>query len=115
MIIDRDFLLVIKGATLGEGPVDLGEKLIDSYFKVLLESEKLPARVVFLNSGIVLTTEGSTIGATLKKLEEKGSEILSCTTCLEYFGRKEKLIVGKPTTMAEIIRGMESFNKVILL
>jgi selenium metabolism protein YedF len=113
MPIDSDLLLVIKGSTLGDGPVDLGEKLIDSFLKALLESNKWPSRIICINSGIMLTTEKSPVEATMKTFESNGVEILSCLTCLEYFGRKEKLIVGKPTTMPETVRAMQSYKKVI--
>ena len=32
--------------------------------------------------------------------------MLDCTTCLEYFDLTDKLMVGKPTTMAKSIQSM---------
>jgi hypothetical protein len=42
----------------------------------------------------------------LKQLEEKGVELLSCTTCLEHFELADKLAVGKPTNMMKSIESM---------
>ena len=113
MPIDRDLLLVIKSSSLGEGPPDLGERLMENFLKMLMESGRLPARIICMNSGIFLTTAGSPVIALIKKYEENGTEILSCTTCLEYFKRTDKLLVGKPTTMKDSVAAMLAFRKVI--
>ena len=39
----------------------------------------------------------------LKKLEELGVEILTCGTCLDFYGLKEKLAVGGISNMYEIV------------
>jgi peroxiredoxin family protein len=49
-----------------------------------------------------LTTEGSDVIDILKQLEEKGVEILSCGTCLDFYNLKDKLSVGRVTNMYEI-------------
>jgi intracellular sulfur oxidation DsrE/DsrF family protein len=59
--------------------------------------------LLFVNSGVFLTTEGSESLEALKELEKRGVEILSCGTCLDYYHLKEKLMVGKVTNMFEIV------------
>ena len=113
MSVNKDLLLVLDSSCLGDGEPDLGEKLIKAFLSVLLESEEIPARIIFLNSGIFLTTEGSQVLDILKRYEEIGSQILSCGTCLEYYGRKEQLRVGEPTNMKETVNAFLSFKKVI--
>lgn len=115
MGIDHDLLLVCKSTGIGEGEPDLGEKLAKAFFTMLLESERLPAKMIFMNSGIVLTTEGSPVLALLQDLEQGGSQILSCGTCLDYFQRKEKLRVGKPTNMRDTVSALLEFSKVVSL
>jgi len=113
MTLKKDLLLVIDSSGLGDGEPDLGEKLMKAFLKVLLESGDLPARIICMNSGIFLTTEGSPVLDILRRYEEQGSEILSCGTCLDYYGRKDKLQVGRATNMKETVEALLHFRKVL--
>lgn len=113
MRLNKDFLLVLDSSGLGDGEPDLGEKLMKAFLSVLLESDELPARIIFMNSGVFLTTEGSPVLDSLMRYEELGTEILSCGTCLDYYGRKEKLKVGRPTNMKETVDALLHFKKVM--
>jgi selenium metabolism protein YedF len=111
----NNFLLVLKSSALGEGSQDLGETLLSKFLSVLFESGNLPARIICMNSAIFLTTQGSKVAETLNKFETSGTEILSCSTCLEYYDRIDKLIAGKATNMKDMVASMTSFEKVINL
>jgi intracellular sulfur oxidation DsrE/DsrF family protein len=69
--------------------------------------------MIFINSGVRLTTvdEESTEATLL--LQENGVEILSCGTCLQHFGLEDSLKVGKATNMYEVIETLNSASKVI--
>jgi hypothetical protein len=73
----------------------------------------VPARIICINSGIFLTTEGSAVLDLMRQLEEQGSEVLSCGTCLDYYGRKDRLRVGSPTTMRDTVAAMLSVKRVL--
>jgi len=113
MAKDEDLLLILGSAGLGDGEPDLGEKLMSAFLSMLLESGSLPARIICINSGVFLTTEGSPVLELLAKFEAGGCEILSCGTCLEYFERSQALRIGKPTTMRDTVASMLSFGKVL--
>lgn len=113
MAKDEDLLLILGSAGLGGGEPDLGEKLMTAFLSMLFESEKLPARIICMNSGVFLTTEGSPVLDLLERFEAAGCEILSCGTCLEYFERSQALRIGKPTTMRDTVSSMLSFGKVL--
>jgi selenium metabolism protein YedF len=113
MNIDQDLMLFLGSAHVGDGEPDLGDKLMDSFLKVLLDSGRIPDRIVCMNSGIFLTTDGSPVIESLRKFEELGSEILSCSTCLAYFKREDKLLIGKPTNMKDTVRAMLNYKKVL--
>jgi len=83
------------------------------FLNVLLESGELPARIISMNSGVFLTTEGSPVLGILKRYEEQGTEILSCGTCLEYYGRSDRLCVGRATNMKETVNALLNFKKVL--
>lgn len=113
MDLNEDFLLLLDASALGEGEPDLGERLMKAFLSVLLESDELPARIICMNSGIFLTTEGSPVLDVLKQYEKKGAEILSCGTCLDYYGRSDKLEVGRPTNMKETVDALLRFKKIV--
>ena len=63
--------------------------------------------------GVTWTTEGSDSLEDLKTMEEQGVEILSCGTCLNFYGLTDKLKVGNVTNMYDIVESMEKADKVI--
>ena len=113
MAVDGSLLLLIKSNMMGDGEPDLGEKLLRAFMTQLLESGAVPARIIFLNTGIFLTTEGSYLQDLLERFESQGSEILSCGTCLEYYKRTDRLVVGKPTNMRATVDALMKFRKVL--
>jgi len=115
MSVNKDLLVLLKSNGLGEGEPNLSEKLLTAFLNMLLESGQLPARLICMNSAVFLTTEGSPVLELLRKYEEAGSEVLSCGTCLDYYGRKAKLEIGKATNMRETVGSLLSFPRVISL
>ena len=115
MAIDKELLLFLKSANIGEDEPDLGAKLMESFLKMFLESKSLPAKIVCMNSGIFLTTEGSPVISLLKDFAEQGTEILSCGTCLDYYKRRDKLAVGQPTDMRATVTAIQNFKKIVTL
>lgn len=75
--------------------------------------EKLPEKILFYNGGVTWTTEGSDSLEDLKTMEEQGVEILSCGTCLNFYGLTDKLKVGSVTNMYDIVESMAKADKVI--
>jgi len=113
MAINKDLLLVIDSSGVGDSEPDLGEKLMKAFLNALIESDALPARIICMASGIFLTTEGSPVLDLMKRFEDHGSVVLSCGTCLDYYGRKEKLKVGTPTNMKDTVNALLSFRQVL--
>jgi selenium metabolism protein YedF len=111
--INKDLLVVIKSSGLGEGEPDLGEKLMKAFLNVLLESGDLPDRIIFMNSGIFLTTKGSSVTDILQKYADQGVSISSCGTCLDYYDRKDKLVIGESGNMKDAVAAMLSHKKVL--
>ena len=107
-------VFLIQSDVLGRGDDDLGKMLMANFLRLLGESKDKPGTLVFWNTGVRLVCEGSTVLDHLKRLREQGVEILSCTTCLEYFDLVEKIKVGKPTTMVNSIQSMLNSNIVCL-
>ncbi len=98
---------------MGRGSQELGRKLIGGFLRTWIDIEPRPWRMLFVNSGVHLTTEGSEVLESLQLLEERGVEVLSCGTCLEHFGLKDKLRVGRVTNMYEIIDTLNTAHRII--
>ena len=113
MEIDKNLLLVLKSSGIGEGAPDLGEILLKAFLTTLLESGTAPVRIICINSAIFLTTEGSQVVEIMNEFEGQGTEVLSCGTCLDYYDRQDKLVVGKSTNMKETVHAMLGCDKVL--
>jgi selenium metabolism protein YedF len=107
------FVVLFASDRIGDGPEELGRVLARSFVKTLHEQGLLPWRMVFLNSGIALTTEGSPVAEDLRAMEAAGAEILSCGTCLDYFHAKEKLVVGRVSNMREIVETLNQAGRLL--
>ena len=67
-----------------------------------------------MNSGVRLpTSDNDDIITSIKVLTEKGTEVIVCGTCLNYYGLTEKLKVGTVSNMYEIVEKMKKAAKVI--
>lgn len=100
---------------LGEGDPELGGALMATFMYTLSEMRVPPRSLIFMNSGVYLTTKGSRVLDILKDMEEQGAEVLSCGTCLDYYGLKATLSVGRVTNMYEISEKVREGGKTISL
>lgn len=101
---------------MGEGNAELGYNLIKMAIYTLAKSDAVPASVLFMNSGVKLPTgDEQQILDSLNELIGKGTEVLVCGTCLNYYGLTDKLKVGTASNMYDIVSRMQSAAKVITL
>ena len=98
---------------MGEGNEELGKVLIKGFLFAQTQLETLPDTILFYNGGAKLTCEGSDSIEDLKKLEAAGVQILTCGTCLNYYGLTEKLQVGGVTNMYVIAQTMAEADLVV--
>lgn len=109
----RSVVILISSNVLGQGADELGEGLMKSYIYALTEVQPRPSTLIFMNKGVFFTTEGSPVKDSIQSLEGDGVEILSCGTCLNYFGLSEKLIAGNVSNMYTIAEKLNQADKVI--
>lgn len=108
-----DYVIVVSAQFAGSGDDTLGGALMKSFIYTVTEAEQLPSSMIFYNGGVKLTTEGSAVLEDLKKLQAAGVEILSCGTCLNFYGLTEKLAVGSVTNMYVIFEKQQKASKII--
>ena len=99
-------VFLVQSEGLGRGDERLGAMLMANFLRVLVEGESKPRNIVFWNTGVRLVCEGSQVLEHIRRLEERGVEILACTTCLEYLDLVDKQVVGRPTTMFNSVQCM---------
>ena len=98
-----DYTVVINAPVMGLGDDQLGKNLLKAFIYALSQQENLPKTILFYNGGAFLTCEGSLSLEDLKSMAERGVEILTCGTCLNFYGLTEKLAVGGVTNMYDIV------------
>jgi len=109
----KKVIVYINSDLLGVGDEALGSFLMKAFLKTLLDLEKTPDRLILINSGVRLASEGSQVIDTLRTLSEKGVKIVSCGTCLDFYKLKEKMSVGTISNMYEIIQSMLEADRLI--
>ena len=109
----KGMLVVLSGCTMGTGDEKLGKALMKAFVFALTKQDVLPETILCYNTGAYLTTEGADTLEDLKLLESEGVTILTCGTCLDFYGLKEKLAVGGVTNMYDIVERMESAQSIV--
>lgn len=109
----RKVVVAISSPCMGTGSDELGTALMKAFIFALTQQDQLPSLVLFYNGGAQLTTEGSASLDDLKSLEAQGVEILTCGTCLNFFGLTEKLKVGGVTNMYDIVEKLTTADLVV--
>ena len=109
----KNVVVAINSAKMGVGHDELGGVLIKGFIFALTQLDELPSTILFYNGGATLTTEGSASLEDLKNLEAQGVEILTCGTCLNYYGLGDKLCVGEVTNMYTIVEKLTGADLVV--
>lgn len=109
----ENMVVAFDTAVMGRGDDKLGAALMKSFVYALGQLPRLPRTLLFYNGGARLTTEGSDVLEDLKTLEAQGVEILTCGTCLNFYGLTEQLKVGGVTNMYSIVEKLAGAEKVL--
>ena len=91
----------------------VGKVLLETYIYTLSELEFLPKSVILLNEAVLLTLPVSDCCLYLKRLQDRGVEILVCDTSVTYYGIVKNMQVGKLIGMKTIIEKQLKATKLI--
>lgn len=109
----RNTVVAVTSDAMGRGSDELGRQLMKGFLYAVSQLDELPKIILFYNGGARLTTEGSLSLEDLRSMEAQGVQILTCGTCLNYYGLTEKLAVGGVTNMYSIVETLAGADKVI--
>ena len=109
---------VILCTKFGMGQTDLPElgiKLVQKYFSLMLESGEMTPVICFYTDGVKLVTTGSPVLEQLKQMEQKGVRLVVCSTCLDMMGLADQVQAGIVGGMTDIIEAQTRAEKVITI
>ena len=109
----KNIVVQISADHMGEGAEKLGKNLMKGFIYALSQQDVLPNKILFYNGGVHLTTKGSDSLEDLKQLVAEGVEIYSCGACLDFYGLKDKLVVGEISNMYAIVEMLEGADLII--
>jgi hypothetical protein len=92
---------------------DFGLQMFDRFLHALESQADKPQAICFYTEGVRLACKGSPVVASLKLIEGMGIRLVSCASCLEHYGLKDKLAAGEVGGMNEIASILLGAGKVI--
>ena len=109
----KGMVVVLSANVMGTGDDKLGKSLMKAFVFALTKQDYSPETILCYNTGAYLSIEDADTLEDLKILEAEGVKILTCGTCLDFYGIKEKLAVGSVTNMYEIVETMENAKSIV--
>ncbi|MHB9038028.1 MAG: DsrE family protein [Armatimonadota bacterium] len=101
-------MILIGSEGMGSSDEKLGHILLGNFLRILGDREVLPKYIILWNSGVKNAAKDSDTLDHLKTLQERGVEIISCRTCVEYFGLENEMAAGVIDGMARILEILAS-------
>jgi selenium metabolism protein YedF len=113
-LVPQDNVVVqISSDKMGVGDDKLGAQLMKAFIYALTQQEELPRTVLLYNGGARLSCEGSLSLEDLQSLADRGVEVLTCGTCVNYYGIADKVRVGEITNMYVICEKLMKASHVV--
>jgi hypothetical protein len=104
-IIMRNAVIVSRNG-MGSGDEQLGLVLLRRYLRSDLEKDERAERYVFYHGGVRAALLDEEIGGYLRELEQRGSLVLLCGTCIEHYGLTGRLTFGKNACLGDVRESM---------
>ena len=111
--LPRDYVVCIKGEHMGEGDPELGKLLMETFVDNLKLQDQLPSHVVMYNGGVKLALKSSSVCTSLVELEELGTRIMLCGTCVDHYGIQFDIGVGMISNMVVLTETLASAGHVV--
>ena len=109
----KPHVIYISSDKMGTGPDELGGILIKAFINTIRDIKPLPSHIIFVNTGVLITSAEGPIIDSLKELESMDVTILNCGTCLNFFARSDELQVGIISNMFDILDALTNASRVV--
>jgi selenium metabolism protein YedF len=110
----RPLVVVFSENGMGRGNQELGFVLVKAFIHTLSEQDEVPDKIIFYNTGVLLTVKGGDVVDDLKKLAGAGTDILICGTCANYFDISKDIDVGVISNMYDIANIMCQAGRLVM-
>ena len=106
---------VLTADQLGISAAEPGQKLMKMFLNTLPNLDDAPENIILLNTAVRLAADDSESLDDLKILEGKGTRILSCGACVQYYELTGKIAAGEVSNMLEIARIISLAKKAVTM
>lgn len=113
--MSNNTVLLFTRNGMGHAPAELQSALAVKFLTLTLESQELPAKILFYTEGVRLACAGSPVIDLLRRFEQQGVELVLCKTCLDFFGLGDSVQVGIVGGMGDILEALQKAEKVVSL
>jgi selenium metabolism protein YedF len=110
---NTEYAVCIKGELMGDGDPELGRVLMETFVDNLKLQEHLPTHVVLYNGGVKLATKQSPVCSSLSELEELGTRIMLCGTCIDHYDLQFEIGVGMISNMIVLTETLAAAGHVV--
>jgi selenium metabolism protein YedF len=109
----QSYVIAVKSDKMGIGNDELGAILVSGFFSVIDAMETLPTTIIFYNGGVLLTQKSSPVISSLVSLSERNVDIVICGACVDFYGIKDEIAIGRISNMYNITETLAGCDKVI--
>lgn len=105
---------IVNSEFFGDIPDDLAPKLMGNFFRKLCLENNKPEKILFYGSGVKLVAKGTSyVLDALEILSNAGVDLIVCKTCIDYYDLKDKIHIGRISSMQEVVSILTNSEKVI--
>ena len=114
--MDKKIVFIFTSYGMGQtDDANLKITLAKKFLALIAQHNPLPTQICFYTDGVKLTVEGSPVLDELVALQEKGVELVVCSTCVDTFGLRDKVRAGVIGGMPDIITAITQADNAITL
>ena len=106
-------VVILSDNRMGRGDDVLGDILMRAFLNTLLLQKPLPETIICYNAGVKLAAKDSAVIDDLQLLEQAGTDILVCGTCVNYFGLGDRIGAGHISNMYDILETMAGATRLL--
>lgn len=96
-------VLMLNSEGCGTADATLGYEIMVKLLEALPQREDRPAAIIFWNTAVNLLVNDSPLLSHLRRLEEKGVELLAGKLCVSELELVDKIAVGRVVSLGDIL------------
>ncbi|MDY6968144.1 MAG: sulfurtransferase-like selenium metabolism protein YedF [Spirochaetota bacterium] len=106
-------VVLLRSDRMGQGDDELGDTLMKAFIHTLLELTPTPEIIILYNSGVKLAIRDTQTSEDLQIMIDKGSTVLLCGTCVNYFQIGDSIGTGTVSNMYNIAETIFSAGRIV--